>query len=73
MHQAAMERQNTEVAVGEDEDTAAEGFQFVQPTRYDEDGAIFINSLTYNNFRKRLVEHFDIQFGRRRIQWPQRK
>ena len=38
-----------------------------------EDGAIFVNSLTYDDFRSRLVEHFDILHRKKQIVWPERK
>jgi DDE superfamily endonuclease len=71
MHQAALQRQQKELIVEEEVD-ANEQFQFVQPIRYDENGAVYINSLTYSDFRKRLVEHFDILYKKRQIKWPQR-
>ncbi|CAB9517844.1 Plant transposon protein [Seminavis robusta] len=36
----------------------------------NEDGAIYINSLSYREFRNLLVEHFDILWRRRAIVWP---
>jgi DDE superfamily endonuclease len=36
----------------------------------DSDGAIYINSLSYTDFRARLVVHFDILWRRHRIVWP---
>jgi len=40
--------------------------------RVDNEGAIFVNSLSYQDFRSRLVTHFDIQHRRRKIVWPKR-
>jgi hypothetical protein len=40
---------------------------------YNKRGAVVINSLTYDDFRNRLVEHFDIMFRNQRVQWPVRK
>ncbi|CAB9502528.1 Plant transposon protein [Seminavis robusta] len=37
------------------------------------DGSVRVNSLTYDDFRNRLVEHFDIQFRRHRVRWPERQ
>ena len=39
----------------------------------DEKGAIFVNSLSYSDFRSRLVTHFDILWRRHRIVWPRSK
>jgi hypothetical protein len=36
------------------------------------DGAIYVNSLSYKDFRDRLVAHFDILHRRNQIQWPTR-
>jgi DDE superfamily endonuclease len=38
--------------------------------RYGVDGALVVNSLTYQEFRNRLVEHFDILHHQRRVRWP---
>ncbi|CAB9523595.1 Plant transposon protein [Seminavis robusta] len=38
----------------------------------DEDGAVYINSLSYREFRSLLVEHFDILWRCRAIIWPTR-
>jgi hypothetical protein len=43
-----------------------------RPTRYDATGAVVVNSLTYDDFRNRLVEHFDILYRRNRVKWPVR-
>ena len=40
--------------------------------RYDGNGAIIVNSLTYGDFRGRLVEHFDILFRQNKVRWPVR-
>jgi DDE superfamily endonuclease len=37
-----------------------------------EDGGIYIRTLSYDDFRRRLVEHFTIQFHRGRVKWPRR-
>lgn len=44
----------------------------VQPTQtqFDSSGNIFINSLAYDDFRKRLVVHFDILHQQNKIVWP---
>lgn len=44
----------------------------VTKVRTDDEGAIFVNSLSYQDFRDRLVTHFDILFQQRRIKWPTR-
>ncbi|CAB9518733.1 Plant transposon protein [Seminavis robusta] len=36
-------------------------------------GGVLVNSLCYDDFRFRLVEHFDIQFRQNRIKWPERR
>ena len=41
--------------------------------RTDDNGAIYINSLSYSDFRERLVTHFDILWRRHRIVWPRSK
>jgi len=38
----------------------------------DEDGAIFLNSLSCADFRNRLVVHFDILHRHNKIRWPTR-
>ncbi|CAB9527088.1 Plant transposon protein [Seminavis robusta] len=37
------------------------------------DGSVLVNSLAYDDFRNRLVEHFDILWRCNRVRWPQRK
>jgi len=37
-----------------------------------EDGATLANSMSYDNFRTRLVEHFDILHRQNQIKWPKR-
>jgi DDE superfamily endonuclease len=41
--------------------------------RYNDQGAIVVNSLGYQDFRNRLVEHFDILYRQCRVRWPQRQ
>jgi len=41
--------------------------------RVDNEGAICVNCLAYQDFRRRLVTHFDTQHRRRKIAWPKRK
>jgi len=36
------------------------------------DGCVVVQSLTFDQFRARLVEHFDILFHQKKIQWPSR-
>ena len=40
--------------------------------READDGAICVNSLSYNEFRARLVEHFDVLHQQNKLEWPQR-
>lgn len=37
------------------------------------DGSIAVNSLSYEEFQHRLIQHFDIKFDRQEIVWPSRK
>jgi hypothetical protein len=40
----------------------------------DENGALFVNSLSYEDFRHQLVEHFDVLHGQKnRIVWSARQ
>jgi DDE superfamily endonuclease len=39
---------------------------------YNNEGAIIVNSMTYGDFRARLVEHFDILFRNKKVRWPVR-
>jgi DDE superfamily endonuclease len=65
-----------DVADGEDnnEDIGIEDEDPVQPgmVRYNDHGATVVNSLTYDDFRNRLVEHFDILFRQQKVRWPVR-
>lgn len=38
----------------------------------DDEGAVFVNALSYTDFRERLIIHFDILYSQRRVVWPQR-
>jgi Plant transposon protein len=38
--------------------------------RTDAEGYIYVNSLSYSEFRDKLVQHFDILWQRHRIVWP---
>jgi hypothetical protein len=40
--------------------------------RYAADGSTIVNSLPYDDFRNRLVEHFDILHRQNRVLWPTR-
>jgi hypothetical protein len=40
--------------------------------RYASDGSIIVNSMCYDDFRNRLVEHFDILNRQNRVRWPTR-
>jgi hypothetical protein len=41
--------------------------------RQTAEGAIYVNSLSYSDFRDRLIVNFDILHRTNRIQWPTRK
>lgn len=41
--------------------------------RHDDKGNIYINSLSYGEFRSRLVTHFDILYKQNKVQWPRAK
>jgi len=56
-----VEEANDNVAVEEDANNEAEV-----------GGAILVNSLSYVEFRKRLVEHFDILHRQGKVKWPVR-
>ena len=55
-----------------DDDAMSNGSEGIG-LRADETGALFINSLSYSEFRSKLVEHFDILWRRDRIVWPRSK
>jgi hypothetical protein len=59
--------------VTNEEDDAMSDCSDGRGLREDENGVIFINSLSYSDFRNRLVEHFDILWRRNRIVWPRSK
>ena len=44
-----------------------------QNARYGIEGAVVVNSLSYQEFRNRLVEHFDILHRKHQVRWPQRR
>ena len=54
---------------GDDESQASEGLG----ANADETGRIYVNSLSYSDFRERLVNHFDILWRKHRIVWPRSK
>jgi len=35
-------------------------------------GHIVVKSLTLQDFKRRLIRHFDIAFKKREVQWPKR-
>jgi hypothetical protein len=41
--------------------------------RCSQDGSVVVNSLSYQDFRNRLVEHFDILYRQLKVQWPHHK
>jgi DDE superfamily endonuclease len=51
---------------GEDDDDASQNLDGIGE-RQDENGTVFVNSLSYTDFRGRLVVHFDILWQRHRI------
>jgi DDE superfamily endonuclease len=57
----------------EEEAVVIEDAPVPTPTRYDLTGAVVVNSLSYDDFRNRLVEHFDILFRKNKVKWPVRK
>jgi DDE superfamily endonuclease len=61
-------------AEGEDTDGEDENFEQENdvggPVRYGIGGAVVVNSLSYDDFRNRLVEHFDILHRKQRVKWP---
>jgi DDE superfamily endonuclease len=38
--------------------------------QYGRNGGIVVNSLSYNDFQNRLVEHFDILHRKQKVRWP---
>jgi hypothetical protein len=38
----------------------------------DDNKAIYLHTLPYDDFRNRLVEHFTILFKKNKVKWPQR-
>ncbi|CAB9525869.1 Plant transposon protein [Seminavis robusta] len=74
-------RRATNSLRGEEEESAQEeedlheddDYLAGQPQQYAIDGSILVNSLSYDDFRNRLVEHFDILWRRHRVKWPERK
>ena len=71
---AAMER-GERVAIdleNIDENIDEEETRLFQPIQHTPNGAIVINSLTHSDFRRRLVDHFDIMFRHKSLAWPTR-
>ena len=54
-----------------DEDQGDNEEEFLE--QMDEVGATFVNSLSYFEFRNRLVAHFDILHRQHKICWPERR
>ena len=42
------------------------------PISCDNDGYIKLQDLTMNQFRNRLITHFNIAFRQNQLQWPKR-
>ena len=42
------------------------------PPPQNKDGPINVRTLSLNDFRKRLVIHFNIQFKQHKVKWPRR-
>jgi DDE superfamily endonuclease len=62
-------------AIEEQEDFAEEEEEtgeapHIGGVHYGANGCIVVNSLSYNDFRNRLVEHFDILHRKQQVRWP---
>jgi len=69
-HEHQSEAQRRRVNAMDEKEDVEEDDDLVTNERRDSDGAIYINSLAYADFRDRLVEHFDILHRQRRVRWP---
>eukprot|EP00797_Seminavis_robusta_P020115 Sro3065_g343090.1 Plant transposon protein (509) ;mRNA; r:3511-5037 len=68
----AIQRQRDTTAQDDENMDASDGSNdnLQGPQRYALDGSVLVNSLAYDDFRNRLVEHFDIMFRKNRVRWP---
>lgn len=66
------ERANNMPDAAEEEEDDDMDDDLVTDERIHADGSVYVNSLSYFEFRKRLVEHFDILHRQHRIVWPTR-
>jgi DDE superfamily endonuclease len=73
--QQQQNRRNWEALQADNEDVVQEDDDHLLPgdVRYDREGAVIVNSLSYDDFRNRLVEHFDILHRQNKVRWPRRK
>jgi len=65
--------ENVVLARRRDEDMVEADDAIVSNIRRDEAGRIHLNSLSYFDFRHRLVEHFDILHRHNKVKWPRRE
>jgi len=65
--------ENLCVAQNAGDDNIDDDDDLVTDIRTDENGAIFINTLSYADFRERLITHFDILHRNNKIRWPTRR
>jgi DDE superfamily endonuclease len=52
------------------EESVATGPAVGGEVRYGRNGAVVVNSLSYEDFRNRLVEHFNILHLKKQVRWP---
>jgi hypothetical protein len=62
-----------EPLIGRDLDDDEEEEDAMEIPRQDEDGATVVNTLHYDEFRDKLVTHFNIAFARGKVKWPRAK
>ena len=55
-----------------DDDEEEEGVDLQQQSLHDTDGSIFVYTLSHDDFRRRLVVHFDICWRKKQVVWPTR-
>ena len=70
-HERASELPQPLLGIEEEEEEEEE--DATEVPRQDEDGATVVNALHYDEFRKKLVTHFDIAFSRGEVKWPRSK
>jgi hypothetical protein len=71
-NESAVPRPLVETGVRTEEDDASDTSDGIGE-QFDINGAVFVNSLSYSDFRDRLIVHFDILWRRHRIVWPRSK